>query len=209
MIVHGYGDVKYAHFGLDFCPGNANHTVGSFAKFLRDLENPPVYSSRIIFDSCGMTSLYEVVFQGKEVCMSSLPEPTRDPIIGKPLPPTFHVQLDNCSKDKCRYVFCFLSLLVVKRIFREIFVSFLMVGHTHDDIDTSFGRWSMKLHEEDFSTIPLLLKSYVDLDNVPVNAAHNQENTKFQSLHQAIHVEMSRPVGRTHENTTIPLLYEG
>ena len=54
-----------------------------------------------------------------------------------------------------------------------MFVSFLMVGHMHDDIDASFGCWSMKLHEEDFSTIPLLLKSYMDLHNVPVNSAHN------------------------------------
>ena len=114
MIAHGYGDVKYAHFCLDFCPGNANHTVGSFEKLLRNLENAPVHSSRIIFYSCGMTPLYEVVLQGKEVCMSSLSEPTRDLIIKKPLPPTFQVQLDNCSKDKCRYMFCFLSLLVVK-----------------------------------------------------------------------------------------------
>ena len=43
-----------------------------------------------------------------------------------------------------------------------------MVGHTHYDIDASFGRWSMKLHEEDLPTIFLLMKSYMDLDNVPV-----------------------------------------
>ena len=47
-------------------------------------------------------------------------------------------------------------------------MSFLMVGHTHDDIDALFGRWSMKLHEKDFSTISMLMKSYMDLDNVPV-----------------------------------------
>ena len=43
-----------------------------------------------------------------------------------------------------------------------------MVGHTHDDIDASFGGWSMKLHEEDFLTIPFLMKLYKDLDNVLV-----------------------------------------
>ena len=59
-----------------------------------------------------------------------------------------------------------LLLLVARR--KEMFVSFLMVGHTHDDINASFDRWSMKLHEEDFPTIPPLMKSYMDLDNVPV-----------------------------------------
>ena len=43
-----------------------------------------------------------------------------------------------------------------------------MVGHTHDYINVSFGHLSMKLHEEDFPTIPLLMKSYMDLDYVPV-----------------------------------------
>ncbi len=169
MIAHGHVDMKYAHYGLDFYPGDANHTVGSFAKLLRDLENPPTSSSRALFVGCGTTPLYEAVLEGKEVCLSSLQEAPQQPVVAKPLPPTLHVQLDNCAKDnKCRYVFCFWSLLVAKGIFKEVFVSFLMVGHTHDDIDASFGRWSMKLHEEDFPTIPLLMKSYMDLDSMPV-----------------------------------------
>ena len=49
MIVYGHGDAKYAHYSLDFCPGDANHTVGSFAKLLRDLEKPPVHASRAFF----------------------------------------------------------------------------------------------------------------------------------------------------------------
>jgi hypothetical protein len=59
-------------------------------------------------------------------------------------------------------------LLVAKGIFKEVFVSLLLVGHTHDDIGASFGWWSMKLREEDFPTIPLLMNSYMDLENVLV-----------------------------------------
>ena len=44
----------------------------------------------------------------------------------------------------------------------------VVVGHTHDDIDVSFSRWSMKLYEEDFPTILLLMKLYMNLDHVPV-----------------------------------------
>jgi hypothetical protein len=169
MIAHGHGDVKYAHYGLDFYPGDANHTVDSFAKLLRDLEKPPVHSSRVLFDGCETTPPYQAMLAGKEVCTSSLPELPSELVCAKALPPILHVQLDNCAKDnKCRYVFCFWSLLVAKAIFKEVFVSFLMVGHTHDDIDASFRRWSMKLHEEDFPTIPLLMKSYMDLDHMPV-----------------------------------------
>ena len=41
-----------------------------------------------------------------------------------------------------------------------------MVEHTHDNIDASFGCWSMKLHEEGFPIIPLLVKCYINLDIV-------------------------------------------
>ena len=49
MIAHIHGDVKYAHYGLDFYPDDANYTVGSFAKFLRDLEKSSAHSSRVFF----------------------------------------------------------------------------------------------------------------------------------------------------------------
>jgi hypothetical protein len=34
MIVHGHGDIRYAHYGLDLYPIDSNHTVGSVAKVL-------------------------------------------------------------------------------------------------------------------------------------------------------------------------------
>ena len=108
MIAHGHVYVKYVHYGLDFYLGDANHTVGSFAKFLRDLESLPTSSSRALFVGCGIIPIYEVVLEGKEICLSSLQEPHKQPVLAKPLPPTLHMQLDNCAKDnKCRYVFYF------------------------------------------------------------------------------------------------------
>jgi hypothetical protein len=182
MISHSHGDVKYVHYGLNFYHSDANHTVGSFAKLLRDLEKPPVHSSRVLFDGCGTTPLYQTVLAGKEVCISSLSDSPLELVCAKALPPTLHVQLDNCAKDnKCRYVFCFLSLLVTKGIFKQVFVSFLMVGHTHYDIDAYFGWWSMKLHEEDFPTIPLLMKSYMDLDHIHVIAHMIEEVPDFKA----------------------------
>ena len=109
------------------------------------------------------------MLDGKDVCLHSLQEPSNEPMIAKKLPPILRVQLNNCAKNnKSRYVFAYWSFFVEKGIFKEVFVSFLLVGHTHDDIDASFGRWSMKLREEDFSTILLLVKSYMDLENVHV-----------------------------------------
>ena len=61
MIIHSHGDVKYVHYGLDFYPGDANHTLSSFTKPLHDLKKLPVHSSYAHFDGCGTTPLYEVV----------------------------------------------------------------------------------------------------------------------------------------------------
>jgi hypothetical protein len=164
MIAHGYGDGKYAHFSLYLYPCDSNHRVGSVAKLLLDLEKPRACSLRILFENSGATPLFDVVLSGKELCMLAL---CTDLVLvaARRLPPILHVQLDNCWKDnKSRYVFCFWSLLVAKSIFEEVFVSFLLVGHTHEDIDATFGRWSMKLHKNDYLTLPLLMKSFMLLD---------------------------------------------
>jgi hypothetical protein len=91
--------------------------------------------------------------------------------------------LDNCWKDnKSRWIMCFWSLLIAREVFEEIQVSFMLVGHTHDDIDASFGRWSMKLRENDYPTIPLLMKSYMDLDEDPVIPGLIEEVPNFKEF---------------------------
>jgi hypothetical protein len=68
--------------------------------------------------------------------------------------------LDNaCSGNKNRYVFSFFSLLVHKGVFCEVYINFLLAGHTHEDIDAMFGRWSYKLRANDYPTLPMLMKS--------------------------------------------------
>ena len=156
MIAHGHGDVKYAHYRLDLFTHDANYTVGSFAKLLRDLELPPKYSSRELFSGSGSAPLFRAILQGADICKSSLRPTPKVPIAATPLPHVLNVQMDNARGDnKNRYVLAFWSLLVAKKIFREVYVSFMLVGHTHDDIDALFGRWSMQLKKENFPTILL------------------------------------------------------
>ena len=51
-----------------------------------------------------------------------------------------HVQLDNTTKEnKNHTVFAFLAWLVQSGNFHKVTVSFLPVGHTHEDIDALFG----------------------------------------------------------------------
>ena len=68
----------------------------------------------------------------------------------KPLPPHLLSQLDNATSDnKNRYVFMFLSLLTTLGVFITIEVGFLLVGHTHEDIDGTYGRMSSNLKSKD------------------------------------------------------------
>jgi hypothetical protein len=76
--------------------------------------------------------------------------------------------MDNATGDnKNRFLFCFWSLLVAKGIFREVYVNFMLIGYTHDDIDALFERWSMLLRKDSFPTIPLLMKSFMEVESIP------------------------------------------
>ena len=118
---------------------------------------------------------------GKEGCLNSLLPEGEISRMAEPLPPVLHVQLDNAASDKKnRFMFCFWSLLVHMGVFREIYVNFLLVGHTHEDINALFGRWSMHLKENNFLTIPLLMKSFIDVESLPVIACLIEEIPDFK-----------------------------
>ena len=62
------------------------------------------------------------------------------------LPPCLLLQLDNTTKQcKGKFLMAFLGLLVHEGVFKKVIVSFLPVGHTHEDIDQFFSRVSKQL----------------------------------------------------------------
>ena len=170
MIAHGHGDVRYAHYGLDIYPTDSNHTIGSIARLLRDLEGVPRNSSCTLFSiEDNQSALTKALLNGVVTCLDSLLPPPDEPLPPKPLPPVLMLQLDNCSGDnKNRYVFGFCSMLVYKGIFREVYINFLIVEHTYEDIDALFGRWSSRLKTNNYPTLPRLMKSFMDTEKHPV-----------------------------------------
>ena len=59
---------------------------------------------------------------------------------GKRRAPILYLQADNCGKEnKNVYVFYFLAVLIYHKIFLDVYMSFLPVGHTHEDIDRMFS----------------------------------------------------------------------
>jgi CO dehydrogenase nickel-insertion accessory protein CooC1 len=49
--------------------------------------------------------------------------------------------------NKNCYLLAFLSLLIAREVFKEVNLKFLVIGHTHEDIDGCFGYLSKKLKE--------------------------------------------------------------
>ena len=115
------------------------------------------------------------------------------------IPPTLYLQLDNCGREnKNRFVFSFCSLLVELGIFDKVKISFLMVGHTHEDVDQLFSRFSSWLKHRNAESLPALLdgfeKSYtpsptaIELENVFNYSSCLMDNIQDMSAHSKPHV---------------------
>ena len=137
IIAHGHGDIQYAHYDLDLYPTNSNHFVGSLVKVLRDLDDVLKFGSRQKFLDTHASLLFDALLEGGGVWSSSLPPPLLKPTMPRSLPLVLNLQLDNVYPDnKNRYIFSFFLLLVAKGVFWKVYVNFMLVGHTHTDIDT-------------------------------------------------------------------------
>lgn len=69
-------------------------------------------------------------------------------------PTTWCLQLDNTTKEnKNQFVLAWLQMPVDTHVFDEILVSFLPVGHTHEDIDQRFSVISRALRTENILSV--------------------------------------------------------
>ena len=72
--------------------------------------------------------------------------------IGAQRPTHLFVQVDNCSENKCKTLLALADLLVERNIFEKVQFNFLVVGHTHEDIDQWFSTFSKKISHKDVWT---------------------------------------------------------
>lgn len=73
---------------------------------------------------------------------------------------TLNIQADNAGENKNWHILCLLCALVEWRCFKEINLNFLMVGHTHEDIDQLFSRLSVALSKHDAATLPEMMEVF-------------------------------------------------
>ena len=73
--------------------------------------------------------------------------------IGMHWPKRLHLTFDNAAGEcKNQWMFRYLGLLVLHGVVREITVSTLLVGHTHDIVDQLFSIWARMLRVHDAVT---------------------------------------------------------
>ncbi len=101
------------------------------------------------------------MLQGKLRCICKLH--TSNQIVGpKPLLRNLSLQMDNFVKDnKNQHLLTFLSLLMAKDVLEEVKLGFLVVNHTHEDIDGCFGYLSKKLKEENNYILAYLMRAFM------------------------------------------------
>lgn len=77
----------------------------------------------------------------------------RDKMMGA-LPPILFLQMDNCGREnKNHAVLGFLGALVSNDIFKQVYLNFLPVGHTHAKVDQRFSRISVHIRPQDIATM--------------------------------------------------------
>lgn len=70
------------------------------------------------------------------------------------LPPNLNLQLDNCWREnKNAYVVAYLTWLVERGVFQKIILSFLPVGHTHNEADQCASCFSVGCRNNDIKTM--------------------------------------------------------
>jgi hypothetical protein len=75
------------------------------------------------------------------------------------LPPTLRIQADNCTREnKNIYMFALCATLVGLGYFQEVQLCFLIVGHTHEDIDQHFSIISNTLKRTNIDSLKELLE---------------------------------------------------
>lgn len=84
------------------------------------------------------------------------------------LPKVLYLQFDNCGENKNKYVFTYLSALVELNYFDEIYINFLIVGHTHNRTDQYFSTLSSLLYSIFFCASPLALVALLKGNPTPL-----------------------------------------
>ena len=92
----------------------------------------------------------------------------------EPLPEVLYLQLDNVSSNKNRWLLGYAHWLVHQGVFKRVKISFLLVGHTHENIDQFFSRVSHVLRHQRAMSLPAMI-DIVATCSTPKPESHVEE----------------------------------
>ncbi len=100
-------------------------------------------------------------------------------------PHRFYVQFDNCTREnKNRFLLSYMESLVRWKLFKEVEVAFLPVGHTHEDIDQAFSTTSNRLRQNNAITLPELHHELRQVYNKFTSVTHMKYIINWRGLCQ-------------------------
>jgi hypothetical protein len=85
-------------------------------------------------------------------------------------PAKLKLQFDNASDNKAYAALMFFAILVKDGVFTKVTINFLMVGHTHEDIDQYFSVIARRLNKIVYSDRSVGVYSLEDFTNVVMSA---------------------------------------
>ncbi|KAL3690578.1 hypothetical protein R1sor_016887 [Riccia sorocarpa] len=177
IINHGHEPNVVAHVTVaGIWKSDPNYTVSSIAKQLRDYETYFIgdCTGDLAFNTTPVHPLFAALLDGdvfkttvlekKGLSREEYFDLQQQHHIGKGrrlmmLPPNLYIQLDNSAKDNKNWtVMAFCSELVAKGCCKTITMSFLVVGHTHEDVDAFFSKVNAAQAGKSIESLPHFLK---------------------------------------------------
>ncbi|KAL3700480.1 hypothetical protein R1sor_018502 [Riccia sorocarpa] len=177
IINHGHEPNVVDHVTVTgIWKSDPNYTVSSIAKQLRDYETyfSGDCTGDLAFNTTPVHPLFAALLDGDVFTTTVLEKKnlSREEYFGlqqqqdidegrrlRMLPPNLYIQLDNSAKDNKNWaVMAFCSELVARGCCKTITMSFLVVGHTHEDVDAFFSKVNAAQAGRSIESLPHFLE---------------------------------------------------
>ncbi|KAL3699428.1 hypothetical protein R1sor_017450 [Riccia sorocarpa] len=176
ILNHGHEPGVVAHVTVGgLWKSDPNYTITSIAKQLRDYENfhsdkklgdlhftdqtsHPLFNALMDEEVFNTTVLAKKRHSKEEFFQMEGAENSELQASTRMLPPNLYIQLDNSAKDNKNWaMMAFCSELVAIGCCKMITMSFLVVGHTHEDVDAFFSKVNAAQAGKDIESLPHFL----------------------------------------------------
>ncbi|KAL3677142.1 hypothetical protein R1sor_027090 [Riccia sorocarpa] len=162
ILNRGHGPPSIAHVSIGgLWRSDPNFTMTSIAKYLRDCEDfdgdmrgDLAFEKQLehpLLNAFMNKDIFPKTVVGADSLLRRETSSNESGLLEKPfnkLHPTFYIQLDNSGKDNKNWVMMtFFSELVIRGVFKTVFMSFLIVGHTHEDVDAFFSKDNKPMYQ--------------------------------------------------------------